>query len=122
MKAPRPVALDVVRQALRSAVERDGLRPVARAVGLTPTGLTKALDPSTSPRGSTQTKMREWYVRNAGALGPTEQTVRAALAVLLDGVPEASMGDAIGEVVGVLRRLYRSVGVAPPEWMGQVGE
>ncbi|HEX8904387.1 MAG TPA: hypothetical protein VF771_06065, partial [Longimicrobiaceae bacterium] len=71
--APRPVSLDAVRQALRSAVERDGLRPVARAVGMTPTGLAKALGSGVAPRGSTQTKMRDWYVRNGRALGPAEQ-------------------------------------------------
>ena len=118
--APRPAAFEVVRQALRSAVDRDGLRPVARAVGMTPTGLAKALDAGTAPRGSTQTKMREWYVRHARALGPGEQTVRAALGLLLDGLPEAAVAEGVAELVYVLRRIYRSVGLEPPEWMAHM--
>lgn len=118
--APRPVAFEVVRQALRSAVERDGLRPVSRAVGMTPTGLAKALDAATAPRGSTQMKMREWYVRHGRALGPGEHTVRAALALLLEGLPEAAVAEGVTELVYVLRRIYRSVGLEPPEWMGHL--
>jgi hypothetical protein len=91
MTARRPVPLEIVRQALRSAVDRDGLRPVARAVGMTPTGLSKALDTSISPRASTQTKMRDWYVRNSRGIGPNTYSARIALEMMLEGIPSRSV-------------------------------
>ncbi|HEX6747824.1 MAG TPA: hypothetical protein VF092_11075 [Longimicrobium sp.] len=122
MKAPRQVALDVVRQALRAAIERDGLRPAARAVGMTPTGLAKSLDEAATPRSSTQRKMREWYVRNGRGLGPDEETIRIALGLLLEGLPDPAMTEGRRAVVDVLRRVYRSTGMEPPRWMAEIEE
>ena len=120
MKPPRQVALETVRLALRAAVDRDGLRPVARAVGMTPTGLLKALDDSTSPRGSTQVTMREWYVRNARSMGPSESTVREALGLLLEGLPDDAVVEGMHAVAEVLRQTYRSAKLEPPAWIPKV--
>jgi hypothetical protein len=115
--ARRLVGMEVVRQALRAAVERDGLRPVARAVGMTPTGLSKALETSLSPRSSTQTKMRDWYVRHGRAIGPSTYSARIALEMMLEGLPEPHRADGIAQMLQLIERIYRNSGVHPPEWL-----
>lgn len=115
--ARRPVGLEMVRQALRAAVERDGLRPVARAVGMTPTGLSKALETSISPRSSTQAKMRDWYVRHGRGIGPSTYSARIALEMMFEGLPEPQRADGIAQLLQLIDRIYRANGVQPPEWL-----
>ena len=46
--------------------------------------------------------------------------MRAALGLLLEGLPESAVAEGVTELVYVLRRVYRSVGLEPPEWMGHL--
>ena len=59
------VPLDVLRRALRLAIDHTSLRQVAREVGMSPRGLGRAVE-FTEPRKSTLVKFRNWYARHEG--------------------------------------------------------
>lgn len=126
MAAPRSdVPLDVLRAALRSAVDTRGLRPVAVEVKMSPTGLEKSLRPDTAVRPKTLQKMRWWYVRNAARFtGATDETARAALDVLLEGVPPGGPRRELERrIAAEIAALHRQQKTKPPEWIGRlVGE
>ena len=46
-----------------------------------------------------------------------EDAVRAALVVLLSGVPEHERDAAHAEILAALRKAYRAGKVPPPEWL-----
>lgn len=113
----RLVSLEVLREALRVAVEQEGLRPIARVVRMTPTGLNKALDDAHKPHAMTVRKMREWYINRGLASGPDATMAYLALESLLEGVPGQQRHAGIERLVGLVREIYRESGVEPPEWV-----
>jgi len=113
----RLVPLEVLREAFRVAVEQDGLRPVARAVRMTPTGLTKALAEGQKPHATTLRKMREWYIHRGLAAGPDATTAYLALEALLEGVPAQQRHAGIERLVGMVREIYKESGIEAPEWV-----
>lgn len=124
--APRPPVLegiseDVLRAALRRAAEETTLRGVAEQVGMTHAGLQRYIEGKTRPREATQRKLREWYLREAGNwTGLDEDTARAALAVLLEGLPPAEHDRAIAELAAVVRDAYARGKISPPGWLAKV--
>lgn len=116
----RPVDLEIIREALRIAVRRAGARPVARAVGMSPTGLTKALSADQCPLPQTELKMREWYLRQQRYLGPDPRTAHQALDLLLEGIPEHRQSLARRYMAEGAQRVYREVGAQPPAWVERI--
>jgi len=55
--------LEAIRAALRESIRTRGLRPVAREVGMSPSGLMRSLA-GTRPYGPTRLKLSEWYCRD----------------------------------------------------------
>jgi N12 class adenine-specific DNA methylase/CheY-like chemotaxis protein len=109
-------SLEVLRNAVRQAVERDGLRPTARGIGMTAPGLQKFLDGS-APRGSTLLKVRHWYVAAFKPGGTTPEGARLALDMVLDAIPASSRAEAVRDVAAALVRVHRAAGVGPPAWV-----
>ncbi|HET7463559.1 MAG TPA: helix-turn-helix transcriptional regulator [Longimicrobium sp.] len=125
-QAARPPVLegireDVLRAALRRAAEEITLRAVAGQVGMTHAGLQRYIEGKTRPRDATLRKLRAWYLREAGNwTGTGEGTARAALAVLLDGLPPAEQDRAAAEISVLVRNAYARVQISPPEWLAKV--
>jgi NAD(P)H-dependent FMN reductase len=79
-------------------------------------GLRNFLDGGT-PRRSTFRKLSEWYVREAATAGDvSDETVQAALALVLEGVPENGRADAARTVLDAIRTAYQKQSVPLPEW------
>jgi hypothetical protein len=117
--ADRPsVPLVAIRRALAEAVERTGLRPVARDVGVAHPSLLALLEGS-EPRASTVRKLVEWFLRYqaAGAGDADRETIQAALSLLLRHVPEERQADARRELLDALKRISEASGAPRPEWL-----
>jgi hypothetical protein len=113
---------DVLRAALRHAVARSSLRTVAEQVGLTHRGLQLYITGESRPREATTRKLREWYVREASAQsGADESTVRAAIDVLLGGLPEGQKDRAAARLMDVVRQAFSEAKMEPPQWTGMGG-
>ena len=113
--------LERLREAVAERVDAYSLRQVARAVGMSPTGLQKFLDGST-PYAATRRKLERWYVREAAsAPGATDaESVRAALHVLGRGLPTAERRKALKDIVLRLEAAYRDASREPPRWLAEL--
>jgi hypothetical protein len=99
------------------AVERTSMRAVARNVGLSARAVDLFLSGS-KPRLATQVKLRAWYVRSASAMREHDaETVRAALDVLLSGLPEGARRKLLPELLERIQEEHRAVGVPVPKWI-----
>ena len=119
MSSPdRRVPVEAIRQAARLATEATSLRAVARAVGMSPMGLKHFLD-GRRPYSATLRKLNVWFVSHAQEqqLGFPEEAARAALALLVDGIPESGRDEAASAVVEDLWRMHRQFGSRPPAWL-----
>lgn len=119
--APRPIldAIpdDVLRTALCRAVKASTLRDVGGAVGINHGALLQYIRGRTRPREATQRKLRAWYLREAGNwAGPDGDTARAAIAVLLDGLPLAAQPDAEMAIADTVLNAFKSANISPPRW------
>lgn len=113
---------DVLRAALRNAVTASSLRTVAEQVGLTHRGLQLYITGESRPREATVRKLREWYVREASTRpGADETTVRAAIEVLLGGLPEGKKGRAAAQLIEAVRQAFSEAKMEPPDWIGKSG-
>jgi hypothetical protein len=109
--------VEAIRQAARLATEATSLRAVARAVGMSPMGLRHFLD-GRRPYSATLRKLNVWFVAHSvDELGFSEDAARAALAVLLDGVPESGRDQAAAMLLEDLWRTHRHFGSHPPAWL-----
>jgi hypothetical protein len=100
-------SVDVLRESVRRAVAASSLRTVAAQAGLTHRTVGKFLG-GTPPQEKTLRKLREWYVRHAADTPDlSKETRAAALAILLDGVPEKdrpSVEKAVLELIRMARK------------------
>ncbi|HKP75949.1 MAG TPA: hypothetical protein VJT67_10430 [Longimicrobiaceae bacterium] len=109
--------VDSIRDAARLEVEARSLRAVARAIGMSPMGLKHFIE-GTQPYSATFRKLTAWYVvYQADAGGFSVETVRGALTVLTDGIPEVRRRDAERAVLDDLAKLHGELGTRPPEWL-----
>lgn len=83
---PKPVSPDeeysAIQNALRASVETLGLRPTARELHVSPTGLAKLLEERTAPRTKTARQMKAWYAGWLARTGRVDQAAELALKVL----------------------------------------
>lgn len=118
----RRTPVDAIRQAARLATEATSLRAVARAVGMSPMGLKHFLE-GRRPYSATLRKLNVWFVQHsAQQTGFTEAAARAALAILLDGIPDAGRDRAAAMVLDDLWRTHREFGSRPPAWLTALRE
>jgi hypothetical protein len=81
------------------------------------TGLMAFVDGG-EPRPGTLRKLQAWYVKHAAELGPVdEDAIHAALAVLLDGVPEEEKEEGRRRILAAIRETYRAGKTPPPSWL-----
>ena len=115
------VPLVAIRRALAEAVERTGLRPVSRDVGIAHPSLLAILK-GAEPRASTVRKLVEWFLRYqaAGAGDADAETMQAALALMLRHVPEERKAEARRELLDALERVGRAAGVSMPGWLREL--
>jgi len=113
----RRTPIEAIRQAARLATEATSLRAVARAVGMSPMGLKHFLE-GRRPYSATLRKLNVWFVAHSvEELGFGEDAARAALAVLLDGIPEEGRDEATRVVLDDLWRSHRHFSSRPPQWL-----
>jgi hypothetical protein len=98
-------------------VERTSVLSTATAIGMSAPGLRNFLDGGT-PRRSTFRKLSEWYVREAASAGDvSDEAIEAALALMLDGVPEGGRADAARMVLQTILAAYQNHGAPVPKWL-----
>ena len=113
----RRVPIEAIREAARRAVAETSLRAVARAIPMSPMGLQHFIN-GTSPYRSTLRKLTAWYVNRGASQGEfSEETVLAALAILLDGLPDEQQPLARAELLDRLTRLYEAAHTDVPRWL-----
>jgi len=111
------VPLDVIRAALREAVQRDGLRAVSRAVPVDSSNLLKLLDGS-NPRAPTRQKLTRWYLERAATPGGADgEAARAALAVLTASLRGEHQDEAVHALKEALRGVHARRGLPEPGWL-----
>lgn len=118
MPSPDPrVPVSAIREAARRAVAETSLRAVARAIPMSPMGLQHFIN-GTSPYRATLRKLTAWYVNRGASRGEfSEDTARAALALLLDGIPEPEQPAARASLLERLVRIHRDARTEPPAWL-----
>jgi hypothetical protein len=93
--------LDQLRAELEKELGRSSLRSVARAIGMSATGLSKLLAGG-QPYRRTLTKLRAWKAQRGG--DESTVTVEAALETLLRRVPERRRARVREEIRVILER------------------
>lgn len=113
----RRVPIEAIREAARRAVAENSLRAVARAIPMSPMGLQHFIN-GTSPYRSTLRKLTAWYVNRGASRGEfSEETVLAALAILLDGLPDEQQPAARTELLDRIAGLYEAARTDVPHWL-----
>lgn len=116
---PSPgIAEDSVREALRAAIRAATLRGVAAKAGMSPRGLQLFVEGQNRTSSKTLGKLRDWYVRefSTAPAGVDEVTARAAVALLLQGLPPEEQRSAAEEFAATARRAFARAGLSPPPW------
>ena len=118
MPPPSPhVPIEAIREAARRAVAEASLRAVARSIPMSPMGLQHFVN-GTRPYRSTLRKLTAWYVNRGASRGEfSEDTVLAALAILLDGLPDEQQPTARAELLDRIAALYEGAGTEVPAWL-----
>lgn len=112
------VPVDTLRAAARAAVDARKLRPVAKEVGVSPSGLTNFLDRKHDPQKRTLRKLAEWYLRQAPVrAGLTEAELRGYLGLVFRNVPERARERGIERVLRLMAEVHRESGAPLPEWL-----
>ncbi len=112
------VPLDELRGVVSSRLSTMSLRGVARAVGMSPTGLQKFVDGSV-PYPPTRQKLERWYVRETARYGGEVSVGLAldALDVLLQDIPADQRRRTACALVARLSEACRDGGSPRPEWL-----
>lgn len=110
----RGVPLNVILAATQARAEKESLRAVAAAIGISPNAL-RNLFAGAAPRPATIRKLAAWYFRYArsGAGDLDSRFASAAVAYLSKGLPEDRRRALEAELLSVIARHYASVGAAP---------
>lgn len=115
------VSVENLRTALRDRISETSFRTVAREIGMSPSGLHSFLG-GTSPQYSTIRKITGWYVRESRR-DPGQAkvaTMRAALDILVEHLPEKGRDEAIASILEAIQRATVDGGVPVPNWLDRV--
>ena len=123
MPPPSPhVPIEAIREAARRAVAEASLRAVARSIPMSPMGLQHFVN-GTRPYRSTLRKLTAWYVNRGASRGEfSEETAQAALAILLDGIPEGQQDEARAALLERLASLHTDARTELPLWLARLLE
>ncbi|HEX6369367.1 MAG TPA: hypothetical protein VF006_10570, partial [Longimicrobium sp.] len=93
---------------------------VARSIPMSPMGLQHFVN-GTRPYRSTLRKLTAWYVNRGASRGEfSEETAQAALAILLDGIPEGQQDDARAALLERLAALHSDARTELPLWLARL--
>src|SRR5215213_2811261 len=109
--------LPIAREAARLRIRETSLRQVAREIGMSPSGLTGALEGAT-PYGKTREKLLAWYAGVRGMGDVPLPVAENVLAALLRRLPEPHRGAV--ELLAFVAELHERADVEVPEWIGEV--
>lgn len=112
-----PVAL--LRETAARAVADMSLRKVAAEVGVSPMGLSHFLNGG-QPYDRTVRKLLEWYLRHVAHERINAETAAIALALVLDGIPDARFLATRAKLRDHIREAYKRSGVQPPAWLDKI--
>jgi hypothetical protein len=116
------VPIEAIREAARRAVAEASLRAVARSIPMSPMGLQHFVN-GTRPYRSTLRKLTAWYVNRGASRGEfSEETAQAALAILLDGIPEGQQDEARAALLERLASLHTDARTELPLWLARLLE
>lgn len=113
------VRVEAIREAVRLAVAETSLRAVARAVGLSPMGLSNFLD-GRRPYTATLRKLTAWFIAEGARPGAREDVIRASLSMLLEGLPEKARDRGVAALLAVVERMHREARTQPPAWLASL--
>ena len=122
MKAPAPVSVRALRDAVEARRLEIGLRGTAREIGISPTGLGGVLD-GRSPYTHTRDRITRWYVATAGQRAALDaeaagEILRQLTAHLPDGVREKAIRKMLADVA----QLGREAKAPAPPWLMELTE
>lgn len=112
----RGVRVEAIREAARLATEATSLRATARAIGMSPMGLRHFLD-GRRPYTATLRRLTLWFIAHGAEGGAPEELIRAAMGVLLEGLPASGRERGRQALLEVVERMHRQAGTQPPAWL-----
>jgi len=122
MAAPDPgVRLEAIREAARLATAAKSLRGTAREIGLSPMGLRHFLN-GRRPYQATMRKLTIWYVRHGSQRGADTEVIRAAMSLVLEGLPAEGHEPGEQALLAVVEQMHRRAGTRPPTWLDDLRE
>lgn len=110
------VRLEAIREAARLATEATSLRAVARQVGLSPMGLRHFLD-GRRPYTATLRRLTVWFIAHGVQRGAGKDVIRAAMSLMLEGLPAEGRESGADALLDVVENLHRRAGTQPPSWL-----
>lgn len=112
------VPVEVLREAAHAYVGEVTLRPAAKAIGMSTSGLHTFLQ-GTTPHPTTVRKLTTWYFRRVaeGVVSPSADLVSAALDMLVQPLPSSRQEAVRRELLEVLARRCEETGVPKPPWL-----
>ncbi len=116
MTPSEPVRVEVIREAVRLAVEARSLRAVAREVRMSPMGLRHVLN-GRNPYKATLRKLTLWFITHGGEAGAPLDVIRAAIHTLLEGLPDSGRASGTHALLAVVEQMHRTAGTQPPPWL-----
>jgi phage terminase small subunit len=118
MPSATPEQLETIRGAILRHVADTSLRHAAREIGLSPSGLSNFLTRVSTPYGKTRAKLLAWFSRHGWQmLDSSEAAARAALALLVEGLPEEGRDDTRRKIVEAIRHAHLRHYTQPPAWL-----
>ncbi|HEU4558075.1 MAG TPA: hypothetical protein VFS20_09505 [Longimicrobium sp.] len=110
------VRIEAIREAARLATQATSLRAVARQVGLSPMGLRHFLD-GRRPYTATLRKLMVWFISHGSQRGAGEDAIRAAMSLMLEGLPADGRESAAQALLETVEQMHRRAGTRPPAWL-----
>jgi hypothetical protein len=119
MASPRGVVpIEVLREAARTYVAEVTLRPAAKEIGMSPSGLHTFLEGTTPQRGTVR-KLTAWYFQRTaeGGDATSAEVASAALQVLLQPFAPGHRKSVARDVLKLLMQRCEELEVPSPPWL-----
>jgi hypothetical protein len=110
---------DLLRRAVRQAVEATSLRGVARELAMSPSGLQKFYEGAT-PLPLTRRKLERWYAATRAAQPLDAGAAVRILRVLGHGLLPGRREAAVHAMLESLARAHSAAAVPHPEWLTEL--
>jgi predicted DNA-binding transcriptional regulator AlpA len=114
------VPVEVLREFARGEAELSSIRAAAEDAGVNRSSLHKFITAGTMPHPRVRRLLALWYLRRRQGVDEVElfRPYVAALTILLDNMPEPSLGHVRMAVLESIEQGYTAVAEEPPPWVG----